>query len=111
MLKECVDVALGQAAQMQLVLNDVLEYRAVQEGAINVKPFLADVTNLFRDLANQYAALVGPRVTLRLDIRCPRSMWVDMSRLRQVLGNGLHNAYVGVWGGAGVCGWGVRAVD
>jgi len=89
-----IDSLLQSAAQMKSVLNDVLDIRRLDGGHVDVEEAVADVRALVRDLLHQMRDAASPNTILLQTVSkdLPPLMRVAVSRMRQVVGNALHNA-------------------
>lgn len=94
-VKAQLAVLLKSAEGLALVLNDVLDLAAVEEGHVTLRPRIADVAEevcqtvaLFRPGAEA----AGLDLRLQVDGTIPRALLLDFDRLRQCLSNLLSNA-------------------
>ena len=117
-----VRAASRNAEVMHRVLDDVLDQRRIIAGTVDVRPRKSDVRVLLRDIGNQMRAYVGgrairrwpcavgcmprtspwlvttrylaprSRIELRVDPVVPPAAMVDVTRVRQILANAVHNA-------------------
>lgn len=90
------DLALlsTSVAQMHHVVNDILDIRKLSSGNVDVEQQECDVRAFVRDLTNQLRDAVGSDVILRVVVSktLPVKITTDPMRLRQLIGNALHNA-------------------
>jgi signal transduction histidine kinase/CheY-like chemotaxis protein len=92
---DLVQTAKGSAAQLLMVLNDVLEVSALEAGQIQVRPeptemisFLQEVCTFMLPKAQQKSL----HMQLSGDLQIPCVVMVDAARLRQILNKLLGNA-------------------
>ena len=92
---DLVQTAKGSAAQLLMVLNDMLEVSALEAGQIQVRPeptemisFLQDVCTFMLPKAQQKSL----HMQLSGDLQMPCVVLVDAARLRQILNKLLGNA-------------------
>uniref|UniRef100_A0A7S1G741 histidine kinase n=1 Tax=Bicosoecida sp. CB-2014 TaxID=1486930 RepID=A0A7S1G741_9STRA len=81
-------------AQMVHVVNDILDIRKLEAGDIEVEIMGANVHSVVRDLAHQLRDSVRPDVALTTVVSraLPEQLLIDPMRMRQGLGNAVHNA-------------------
>jgi len=94
-IKEQVAVLLKSAEGLAVVLNDVLDVAAVEEGRITLRPRVGNLTQEVGqtvDLFRPQADAAGLQLRLVVLGQVPGSLRLDYDRLRQCLSNLLSNA-------------------
>jgi signal transduction histidine kinase/ActR/RegA family two-component response regulator len=92
---DLIQTAMGSAAHLLAVLNDVLEVSALESGKIQVKPEPTDMEDFLQQVHRfmRVPALnKGLQLQLTGDLHKPRVVMLDPLRLRQILFNVLGNA-------------------
>ncbi|MEI6097683.1 MAG: ATP-binding protein [Alphaproteobacteria bacterium] len=94
-IKHNLAILLKSAAGLEVMLNDLLDLSAVEEGRISLSPREADIaTELGHAVAlfRPQAEAAGLALHLQVQSGLPDSLWLDADRLRQCLSNLLSNA-------------------
>lgn len=91
--REEVEQIRGSGAHLLALINDILEFSALESGQLRLSRERVDVTALAHDLVREARGLVGQK-PLSVSVTADPQVLarVDMRRMRQVLGNLINNA-------------------
>ncbi len=87
---------IQQSAELLLdIINDILDFSKIEAGKLELECSKTSLEKLVQETVEIFRYLVKEKnleLLLDIDIDCPRWVWVDQTRLRQVLINLLGNA-------------------
>jgi signal transduction histidine kinase/CheY-like chemotaxis protein len=93
--KERLDLIVGSARNLSVLLDDILDMSAIEEGRMTLRPRTTnpaiEITSAVA-LYRQFFTSAGLDLIVRIDPSLPRSAALDAQRLRQCLTNLLSNA-------------------
>lgn len=90
--KEEVEQIRGSGAHLLTLINDILEFSALESGQLRLSRSRADVFALANEVVREARGLVGDKpLTVRVEGE-PIIARVDARRVRQILGNLVNNA-------------------
>jgi len=93
--RDFVGTASSSAAHLLVLLNDILDMSAIEAGKLKIKPEPVDLLELVEDVSapmREQASAKGLAFQLELSEGLPSHVWMDPTRLRQILYNLLSNA-------------------
>lgn len=93
--RDLLNTAGDSAQHLLTLLNDILDMAAIEEGKLQVKSEAMDLGRVLRDVTTLMRAQAqdkGLAFDTRLAATLPRVVWLDPTRLRQMLFNVLSNA-------------------
>lgn len=93
-MKQELKMLSQSVAQMRHVVNDILDIRKLEAGEVEIVEEPTDMRAAVRDLTNQLRDVVTPDTSLRVvaSDSLPELLMTDPMRIRQLLGNAVHNA-------------------
>jgi signal transduction histidine kinase len=92
----CNDIIYSSGVTLLSILNDVLDYREIEDGIVHIEPEHCDLQKIIDEttmLFTEVAKRKGLTLESLLDSDCPRFLYADPTRLRQILMNLLSNAF------------------
>ena len=91
--REEVEQIKGSGQHLLELINDILEFSAIESGQLKLSLAPVDVQQVARDVARELAVVIGKK-PVRLDLvdGAPVYAMVDARRVRQILGNLIGNA-------------------
>jgi signal transduction histidine kinase len=91
--REEVEQIKGSGQHLLELINDILEFSAIESGQLKLSLSPVDVQQVARDVARELAVVIGKK-PVRLDLvdGAPVYALVDARRVRQILGNLIGNA-------------------
>lgn len=91
--REEVEQIRGSGAHLLTLINDILEFSALESGQLRLARDRVDLTSLAQEVVREARVLVGDKpVTLRVEGEAVLVARVDGRRVRQILGNLVNNA-------------------
>ena len=91
--KEEVEQIRGSGAHLLALINDILEFSALESGQLKLSRGRLDLTVLANEVVREARGLVGDKsLVLRVEAKGPVIAHVDGRRVRQILGNLVNNA-------------------
>ena len=93
--KEQLDVLLFSANNLLTIVNDVLDFSAIEEGKISFNFVPMDISAIARNIISGYKAAannVAVHFILDLDENLPKQISGDSTRTSQIISNLVHNA-------------------
>lgn len=91
--KEEVEQIRGSGAHLLTLINDILEFSALESGQLRLTRGRVDLTGLANEVVREARGLVGEKpLTVRVEGDASLVARVDGRRVRQVLGNLVNNA-------------------
>lgn len=93
--KERLDVMLFSANNLLTIVNDILDFSAIEAGKIHFQSYPVDLRLLSQNIMSGYmSSQTGSDVKflLEIDSKLPDKVLGDITRISQVLGNLVHNA-------------------
>jgi signal transduction histidine kinase/CheY-like chemotaxis protein len=92
----CNDIIYSSGVTLLSILNDVLDYSEIEDGIVHIEPEYCDLQKIIDEttmLFTEIAKRKGLTLESFLDSDCPRFLYADPTRLRQILMNLLSNAF------------------
>ena len=91
--REEVEQIKGSGAHLAALINDILEFSALESGQLKLTRGRVDLTGLANEVVREARGLVGEKaVTVRVEGEASLIARLDGRRVRQVLGNLVNNA-------------------
>ena len=91
--REEVEQIRGSGAHLAALINDILEFSALESGQLKLSRSRVDLTALTNELVREASVLVGDKeLTVRVEGDPQVMARVDGRRVRQILGNLVNNA-------------------
>lgn len=91
--KEEVEQIRGSGAHLLTLINDILEFSALESGQLRLTRGRVDLTGLANEVVREARGLVGEKpLTIRVEGDASLVARIDGRRVRQVLGNLVNNA-------------------
>ena len=93
--RDFLGTASTSATHLLVLLNDILDMSSIEAGKIKIKPDRVDLHCLLRDVCStmrEQASAKGLAFDVEVAADVPPLLWIDPTRLRQILYNLLNNA-------------------
>lgn len=91
--REDVEQIRGSGEHLKALINDILEFSALESGQLRLSRSRVDLTTLAENVVREASVLIGDKpLVVRTEAEEPIFARVDARRMRQVLGNLVNNA-------------------
>lgn len=93
--KKLTDTAIESSNLLCSVINDILEFSKFESTGVELTPFEFDITEAFESVAQNFATIAQSKsldLVCSIDPNCPKLVFGDALRLKQITGNLLSNA-------------------